>query len=153
VSPRLIQALDIEIPAQKRLCKEQAETLGTKLLQFALSQEHTPAKTKMRLKPMTLTHPEWQQIESHIPHSQAELSRLVHMVQGALLGFEEFKETPLYAKLTPHLFELNSVLRKLERWALFLERFNGHEEKRACWIECSPSNVSLVNATLDVSSV
>lgn len=154
VSPRLIQALEIEIPAQKRLCREHAETLGTKLLEFALSQEQTAAKVRMRLKPAVLTHPQWQQqVEPHLPLSQAELSRLSQMLQGVLAGMEELKETPIYSKLAPHLFELNSVTKKLERWASFLEKFDAKEERRARWIECSSSNVSLVNATLDVSSV
>lgn len=154
VSPRLIQALEIELPAQKRLCREQAEALGAALLQFALSAEPTPAKIKMRIKPATLTHPNWQQqVMMPLSLSQVELSRLAQMLQGALSSLDELKETPVYPQLAPHLFEISNVTKKLERWALFLEKFHATEKTRARWIECSPANVLLVNATLDVSSV
>ncbi len=153
--PQPLQALEIDLPAQRRLCHDLLEVSCVKLRDFQTSITED-RETKRRFTEEVCTHPAWKEILiPELLHLAKELQRLSQMLSGLGRDLEKFKETPVYPKLMVPLVGISVILQKCEDAALFLEQFVKDEpkEKRVRWIEKTPSNVTLVDASLDVSSL
>lgn len=159
IPPRLLQNLEIDLPAQKRACLERSEESFAALAHFfeGLPPERSfgrEKETKRRITDPINQHPLWREtILPSLTILAEEIGRLAHMLGTVSRDLEEFKEEPFYEKLALHLIEVQAITQRLEETSAFLEQFCQHEsgEKRVRWFESQGSNIALVDASLDVS--
>ncbi len=158
IPPRLLQKLEIDIPAQKRECQTQLEQAFADLTHFfeTVLENNTPSKeSKKRITEFVAENPFWKKdIVPSLLRLSEEILRLSQMVKGILTDLEEFEDAPFYEKLSLHLLELQAVTQRLELSATFLDQFTQDtpREKRVRWYESNGVNISLVDASLDISN-
>jgi ATP-dependent DNA helicase DinG len=160
IPPTILQKLDIEIPAQKRLCQTRLEEAFAELTHFfeTIASETLLTKErelKYRITEPILANPFWKQnVVKSLLSLAEEIQRLVAGLSGLLVDMEEFEGAPFYEKLSQHLLEIQAILARLEQSAAFLEQFTKDEpkEKRVRWVESNGANVFLIDAALDISS-
>ena len=157
IPPRLLQKLEVDLPAQKRACQTQLEEALTELTQFFATQGPFKEKElKRRITDQITESPVWKEtVVKSLLLLAEEMQRLFLMLQGALGDIEQFKNELGFAKLLLHLVELEAILQKLEQSGAFLEQFvqTKSNAKRVRWFEMNSSNIILVDAALDISSL
>ena len=161
IPPTLLHKLEIDIPAQRRTCQGKLEETCAELTHFfetILSDKPVfrERESKKRITQTLVQNPVWKQtIVPSLLGLAEEIQRLCLMVQGVLSDLDEFKEAPFYEKLLVHLMEIGAISQRLEATGAFLEQFTQDEpsEKRVRWFESNGSNVILVDAALDISSL
>jgi ATP-dependent DNA helicase DinG len=154
LSPVLLQKLDTEFPAQKQECQVLLEETFAQLIQFLNETSAREKDLKRRITKEISQNPFWQNvIAPGLRHLAEAIQRLSIGLAGISFDLEEFEETPFYEKLAPHLLDLQTIVRKLEQTAKFLEQFSSDEpqEKRVRWVEIQDKNVVLMDAALDIS--
>ncbi|MBS0604759.1 MAG: DEAD/DEAH box helicase family protein [Verrucomicrobia bacterium] len=160
IPPTLLQKLEIDIPAQKRVCQTQLEEAFAELSHFF--ETHLADKpffkekeSKKRITDGVSENPFWKEtIVKSLLNLAEEIQRLSQMLNGILTDLEEFKGASFYEKLSIHLLEIQAIAQRLEQCSAFLEQFTQDEpkEKRVRWFESNGSNVILVDAALDISA-
>ncbi len=155
IPPRLLEKLEIDLPAQKRNCQASSEETFAKLSHFFETLAFAREKeTKRRITEVLCGNPIWKEtITPALLTLAEEIGRLAQMLKGAATDLEEFKEEPFYEKLSLHLLEIQAITQRLEQSAAFLEQFTQEEpkEKRVRWYENNGNNITLVDASLDIS--
>jgi ATP-dependent DNA helicase DinG len=158
VPPILLQKLEIEIPALRRICQTELEETFAQLSRFfeaILGGNSTvrEKEMKMRITDAIVHHPFWK--DTLIPELLSlshQVERLSLALKSVLSDVEEIKS--IYEKLGIHLLEIQAIAMRLEQAASLLAQFVQDEpkEKRVRWLEFNGSNVGLVDAALDVSN-
>jgi ATP-dependent DNA helicase DinG len=159
--PKLIQALEIDLPAQKRKCQADAEEFFANLTEFLdnLPVEKSFSKekeTKRRITDALSNSPFWKQSLAPALSSLAEeICRASSMLNNLAGQLEEYKEEPFYSKLSLHLIEIQAIAERFELSAEFLDQFSrsAPQEKRVRWLEHNGGNIGLVDASLDISEL
>lgn len=159
IPPRLLQKIEIDIPAQKRTCQSALEQAFIDLTHFfnTLLDDKPSFKERelrKRIIDSILQAPFWKEtIVTGLLTLAEETQRLSQMLAGILRDFEEFEKAPFYEKLTFHILEIQATQQKLESLSAFLEQFvqNEGKEKRVRWFESSGTSATLVDASLDIS--
>lgn len=154
ISPSLLQKLEIDIPAQKRICQTTLEEAFTALTQFFDKSFSKDKESKLRITQTIYENPLWKEtVVTALSDLADELGSLAQMLKGVLYSLEEFKGTSMYEKLGYHLLEMQAIAQRLELSAAFLEQFVCDEpvEKRVRWFESNDPHLALVDASLDIS--
>ncbi len=153
LSPTLLQKIEIDLPAQKRVCQTQSEETFATLTHFfetlALSKE-----SRRRITESIFELTFWKEhIVKAVILLAEEIERLSLGLNGVLSDLEAFEGTPLYEKLLLHRIEMQAIADRLELSASFLTQFTQDEpkDKRVRWFEVNGNNVILVDAALDIS--
>lgn len=160
IPPTLLQKLEIELPAQKRMCQAQLEETFAELSHFFETIiADTPLvkekEMKRRITEGISANPFWKdKIIKSLLALADEIQRLAVGLKGILSDLEEFKNASFYEKLSLHLMEINAIAQRLEQIGLFLEQFTCDEpkEKRVRWFDSNGASLALVDAALDVSA-
>lgn len=151
IPPLLLHKLETDIPAQRRTCQTVLEEAFASLTHFFETLIVTNEReTKKRITDPIAQHPYWKQtIVPSLTRLAEECLRLAQMLNGILLDLEPFKE-----KVASHLLEIQACKQRFEQLGAFLEQFTQDEptEKRVRWFESNGSNISLVDASLDISA-
>ncbi len=157
IRPSLLQKLEIEIPALRRACQVELEESFAALIHFfeTLFSEN-PKETKKRITDVVVQHPFWKEnVLSGLISFSKQIEHLSLSLKGVLSDLEEFKGISFYEKLSIHLLEIQSMAIRFEQAAAFLVQFTQDtpKEKRVRWFENNGSNISLVDAALDISNL
>ncbi len=153
IHPKLLQKLEIEIPALKRICQTELEEAFSELTHFFDIREK---ETKRRITDSVMKSAFWK--DSFTPKLLSlseEIERLSLALKAVLSDVEMYKGTPFYEKLNIHLLEVQALAMRFEQTALFLEQFtqDGQNEKSVRWLEIHGGNVGLFHAALDISDL
>jgi ATP-dependent DNA helicase DinG len=152
IPPRLLQKLEIDLPAQKRLCQTTLEQAFAEVIQF-LPRDREP---KVRITDAVCQSAFWKETFSKGLLSVAEeAARFSQMLKGVLTDLEQFEKAPFYEKLSFHILEIQAIMQRLDLTAAFLEQFTQDtpKDKRVRWMESNGANVTLVDAALDISEL
>ncbi|MBY0529959.1 MAG: DEAD/DEAH box helicase family protein [Rhabdochlamydiaceae bacterium] len=160
LSPELQHQLDVAIPVQKKECAalvENAFSLFTHFIETQL-QENVPLgrEWKKRITPEMTAHAYWS--DPLMTAFKLLADHLLGITQSLLAldaALETFKGTKFQEALSQHSIEIRALALRFEQQAQMLLQFFSEktEEQRVRWVEIHPSNVLLVEATLDVSSL
>ncbi len=158
--PAFVHALDVSIPVQKKECAalvEKAFAEMTHFLEEIVSEPRgTSRENKRRLTSSICSLPYWKDpLQKTFQDLAEKLGQLALDLNSIVGQLEEFKGTKLEQKAQEHSLELRTLVMRLEEKEANLNRFFSDEnpEKRVRWCEINASNVSLVDANLDVASV
>lgn len=153
ISPRIIQKLEIDIPAQKMQCQTQLDAVFAELF-FLFDRANSQKETKIRITDAHTQSPGWQKLTQALIAFSEEVHRLFLLLTSLLMQLEEYKDAQFYDKLSLHLLEIQAIGQYLDQTHTFLQNFVQDEpkEKRVRWIEKNGSNALFVDAALDVST-
>jgi ATP-dependent DNA helicase DinG len=150
IKPTLMQKLEIEIPALKRVCQHELEESFAQISHFFPSE-----KKEKRITEEITQHTFWKQtIVPGLLSLSEQMKRLSLAMKAVSIDLEELKGGSIYEKLSPHLLEVQAIGMRLEQTFEFLTAFTQDEPKemRVRWVEWSGANISLVDAALDISA-
>lgn len=153
IPPLLLQKLEIDIPAQRRACQGGLEQVSADLTHF-FETLMKGRDSKQRITEAVSGNPFWKQnIVTGLRSLSEEILRLCQMLKGVLTDLEAFKGAPFYEKMAFHVLEIQGISQRLEICGAFLEQFTQDEpsDKRVRWFESNGSNLTLVDAALDIS--
>ena len=160
IQPVLLQKLEIEIPALRRVCQVELEEAFAQLTHFfeTILNDHLFVKgkeVKKRISNEIAQHPFWKEtITVKLLSLSEQIERLSIALKAVLSDVEEFKESFIYEKLGAHLLEIQAISMRLEQTAAFLVQFSqdAAQEKRVRWAEFNDNKACLVDAALDIAS-
>ncbi len=161
IPPLLIHKLEVDIPAQKRLCQESLEETFGELISFfetlaVVKPGFKDKESRRRITEEITQNPLWKQtLVPSLGSLGEQIQRLSLMIQGALGDIQEFKDAPFYETISIHLIEMGAIAQRLDAASEFLNQFvkEGSSEKRVRWLESTPANAILVDAALDISAL
>ncbi len=157
IPPILLQKLEIEIPALRRIGQVELEEMFAQLTHFfgTILDENSVPKEKEVKRRMTdgiVQHPFWKdKLTPELLSLSEQIKRLSLALKAILADLEELKNG--YEKLSVHLLEIQMIAMRLEQAASFLIQFTQDEpkEKRVRWLEFNGGNIGLIDAALDIS--
>ncbi len=152
--------LDLAIPLQKKECIARVEEAFSSLVFFmqTIFHENTNRSRdwKKRITQDILEHPAWEE-SLKTPFNQliSQLRSLSQSLSGLEGDLETFKGSSIYEKMHIHALEIRSLAVRLEEAAEIIDTFFNDKklDKRVRWVEINPSTITLVDATLDISSL
>lgn len=157
--------LSLDLPGLRRDIQQQAIDSFNTLLNFIhtlknSSAEDNQGESKLRLLPHHQTHPHWsEEIIPHIKLLIAAITRFVQALASVDADIKLLKNSRLDDQIKGILFEVNALAQRLNGMALLLNTFITEQASlnKVRWIESQTmktmTNVSLVEADLDVSSI
>ncbi len=160
IPPKLQHQLETDLPVLKKECaaaSEAAFAAFTHFMETELEENISIGREwKKKLSIEMTEHPYW---IGPLKTSFLTLAELLTRFAQALLGleseFEAYKGTKYQEPLANHSIELRSLAMRLEQQAESITQFFSieRETERVRWIEINHTNVTLVDATLDVSAL